>query len=164
MKCDYISNERSADPAKLSAMIRRVELFSGFNQLELVNIGKYLSLKYVSAGSKVFQQGDTGKDMYFVATGRVKVIKETAGNTTQITTVRPGQSLGEMSMLDTLPYSATVLAETNCYLLALSRARYLALLKEDPELGIKVLSQLAKLMSIRLRLTTGVLTSVSFKE
>ena len=164
MKFEYISDKPQTDPVKLASMIRRIRMFSNFTQLDMVNIAKFLSLKFIKSGTVIFREGDTDMAMYFVVTGRVNVVKQSPDADTKITTISQGQSMGEMSLLDTLPYSATVMAETNCNLVVLTRERYDALLKDYPKLAIKLLSQLSKLLSIRLRLTTGTLVSIAGKS
>ena len=164
MASQYITNKPKTDREKLTAMVRRIRLFSDFTPLDLENIANYLSLRQAAAGDTIFKEGGNDMEMYFVAKGRVNVIKESPDSSTPITTIIEGQSMGEMSMLDTMPYSATVLAETDCCLLVLGRDRYDSLLKDYPKLGNKLLSQLAKLMSIRLRLTTGMLVSISSRN
>lgn len=164
MASRFSTNMPKTEREKLAAMIRRVRLFSNFTPLDMENIGNYLSLRKVSAGETIFKEGDNDMEMYFVAKGRVNVVKESPDSSTSITTIIEGQSMGEMSMLDTMPYSATVMAETDCCLLVLGRDRYDSLLKNYPKLGNKLLSQLARLMSVRLRLTTGMLVSISSKN
>jgi CRP-like cAMP-binding protein len=65
--------------------------------------------------------------------------------------------MGEMSMLDGLPHSATSIATDNCILLMLTKLSYEKLAEEQPVLCNKLLTQIARLMSLRLRQTTGIL-------
>jgi CRP-like cAMP-binding protein len=65
--------------------------------------------------------------------------------------------MGEMSLLDELPYSATAVAREDTQLLLLTRMNFERLGIEQPVLCNVLLRQIARLMSLRLRQTTGIL-------
>ena len=62
-----------------------------------------------------------------------------------------------MSLLDDLPYSATATAKDLTKLVLITRHNFERLTEEHPILGVKMLKKIARLMSLRLRQTTGVL-------
>ena len=65
------------------------------------------------------------------------------------------KSFGEMSVLNREPRSATVIADTEVKLLILPRAEFDRLLDTQPKMAAKFLLRLARLLSQRLRETTG---------
>jgi CRP-like cAMP-binding protein len=109
-------------------------------------------------GVTIFKEGDKGMYMCVLATGLVDIFKLTPQNESKkVATVRPGKSMGEMSLLDDLPHSATAIAREDCTLLMLTKMNYERLMQEQPVLGNALLTQIARLMSLRLRQTTGIL-------
>jgi CRP-like cAMP-binding protein len=69
----------------------------------------------------------------------------------KLTTVTTGDVFGEMSMIDTAPRSATIIAQESCSLLAFPRDAFFALLREDPTLSVKFLWGLSQEMNKRIR-------------
>ena len=69
----------------------------------------------------------------------------------------PGKTFGEMSLVDGEPRSASVLADEKTTLIVLTADDFARLASEIPRLAIKVLLKISKLLSQRLRHTTGVL-------
>ncbi|MDB4443781.1 cyclic nucleotide-binding domain-containing protein [bacterium] len=69
--------------------------------------------------------------------------------------VGPGRIFGEMSLIDGEPRSASALAATYVTMPVFSKDNFVRLTKESPSFGVTVALKLAKLMSQRLRQTTG---------
>ena len=94
--------------------------------------------------------------MCLVTEGKVRIQKDQAvGGSQVIAQLGPGQAFGEMALFDAEPRSATVEAETDTTLVRLSTEDFQRLTREAPELGIKLLTKIASLMSQRLRQTSG---------
>lgn len=134
-------------------------MFSGFDTHELQIISSYLGVFQASAGTKIIHEGEPGQFMCILSEGRISISKAIADGSKQrrITILRPGRSLGEMSLIDDMPCSASAIADEDVTLLVLSRTNLERLTREHPRIGVKFLWQLAKLISQRLRQTTGVL-------
>jgi CRP-like cAMP-binding protein len=78
---------------------------------------------------------------------------------TPVTTLLAGQIAGELALLDGGRRSASMRAgPEGATLLSLRREKLTALCDEDPELGIRVLWNIAAALALRLRLTTRVVT------
>lgn len=93
----------------------------------------------VKAENAVFSEGDTGDEMYVVLEGilALKVGYEI------VDIIEPGDLMGEMAIIDSKTRSATALAKTDCRMIPVSRAKFLELVKENPEFAIHVMSVLA---------------------
>jgi len=74
-----------------------------------------------------------------------------------VATLGPGQTIGEMALLDGQPRSASVVAAEDLVLLVFTRAALEHLVEEKPSLAVKVLWKLARVLSQRLRQTSGAL-------
>lgn len=143
---------------ELCQMIESSRMFADFSRPEVQIIAGYSHAYEVAAGETIFREGDKGQFMCLIVEGKVNVLKETeVGTRKVITTVRAGQTMGEMSLLDDLPYSATATAKDRTKLVLITRNNFERLTDVHPVLGVKILRKIARLMSLRLRQTTGVL-------
>lgn len=103
-------------------------------------------LRY-QAKQTVVSPGDPGLFMYFPVEGRVAILSQDK----VLSHVGVGSVFGEMSLIDSAPRSARVVAETDALLLAVSRAQFLHLAQSHPEIGLALL----KLMAQRLQAATA---------
>src|SRR4051812_50045648 len=98
----------------------------------------------VAAGDVVVRQGDPGTDMYIIASGRVRITKtEPDGSVVDLGTRSRGEFFGEMSVLESLPRSATVTAAEESRLLVISQGQLLGRLRRDPTFCLALLRQLS---------------------
>lgn len=142
----------------LCGMIESMPMFSELARPDVEALADYLRAYEAKKGTVIFKEGSKGMFMCIVIAGRVDILKEgQEREQKKVAIVRPGKSMGEMSLLDELPYSASAVAREDTQLLLLTRMNFLRLNSEKPGLGNLVLRQIARLMSLRLRQTTGVL-------
>jgi|tagenome__1003787_1003787.scaffolds.fasta_scaffold20028438_1 CRP-like cAMP-binding protein len=98
----------------------------------------------VMAGDVVVHQGDPGSDMYVIASGRVRITRtEADGTVTDFGTRERGEFFGEMSVLESLPRSATVEAVEETRLLVISQGQLLVRIRRDPTFCLELLRQLS---------------------
>jgi CRP-like cAMP-binding protein len=143
---------------QLCSMIEAVPMFSDLARADVQLLAGYVRAYEAKKGTEIFKEGSKGMFMCIVLTGRVDILKQDQeGEQKKVATVRPGKSMGEMSLLDELPYSATAVAKEDTELLLLTRMNFERLDREQPVLCNAVLRQIARLMSLRLRQTTGIL-------
>jgi len=132
-----------------------------FQEIEL--LARHMDLQTVPAGDEIFHEGAPGEYMALVVRGRVRVLKEDSlGRRRRITTIVAGKTLGEMALIDNEPRSATAFADADTLLLVLTRPQFQRLVETYPGLGVKFVTNLARMMSQRLRRTSGIL--VEFLE
>jgi len=138
---------------ELASMLEKAALFSKFERAELNLLAHYCSAYRVEASHDLFKEAEKGQFMAVLLKGRIDILK--AGKL--ITTIRPGRALGEMSLIDGYPYSATARVIDESEIAMFTRSQFEQLCDEHPKLGLKVMRTLAGLISLRLRQTTGVL-------
>jgi CRP/FNR family transcriptional regulator, cyclic AMP receptor protein len=113
----------------------------------------------LKAGNSLFQAGDVGDGCYRVEEGLLKVtIASRSGSERILTVLGPGDIVGELSMIDGLPRSASVSAVREATLSFVKRAAFKRLVRKCPELCEMLVMLLAK----RLRETDGVVAAMSF--
>ncbi len=143
---------------QLCEMIETTQMFDDFLRNEVELVAKYSRAYEVEKGSPVFKEGQKGSFMCLLIDGRIDIFKEDdKRERKKITTIRPGKTMGEMSLLDDLPHSATTIATEKSTLVLITRNNFDHLLMEHPVLAVKLMRKIARLMSLRLRQTTGIL-------
>ena len=108
----------------------------------------------VEAGQKIFHRGDESDDMYLIRKGTVRVLLPlSSGIKHHIATFQRGNFFGELAFMDRGVRSADAEAKTDCKLYKLSRKEFNKYVDHNPEVGVEVLTRLARAISLRLRQT-----------
>jgi len=143
---------------ELCSLIERAQIFRELSRKEIVTLAQFAQAYRVRKTATVFHEGDKGDALYVVANGKVNLFKEAgSGSYKKIHMVSAGKTMGEMSLLDGLPYSASAVAAETSTLLMITKSRFECFTEEQPVIGLKVVTSIARLMSLRLRQTTGIL-------
>jgi CRP/FNR family transcriptional regulator, cyclic AMP receptor protein len=120
--------------------IARVPLFSACSQRELARVVKAVDEITVEAGRVLVEQGRAGHECYVIVAGEASVDRDA----NIIATLGPGDTIGELAVLDGGPRTATVTAITELDLLVLGQREFAALVSEVPSLSHKILVNLAR--------------------
>jgi len=127
-----------------------------FSDRELRALAEQMELYQASAGAVIFEEGSREAWMGIVARGHVEIGKtDRSGSDCLLATLGVGKVLGEMALVDAVARSARAVALTDARILVLTKREFERLLVTSPSLGVKLLLALARLMSRRLRLTSG---------
>jgi CRP/FNR family transcriptional regulator, cyclic AMP receptor protein len=141
---------------ELCSMIERTQMFKDFSRADIEHLARYARAYTVAKGKTIFREGQKAAFLCVIVDGVVDVIKKTdAHEPKKINSIRAGRSFGEMAVLDDMPHSATTVAADAVKLVMITKQKLEQLAIDNPTLGVKVLWELAKLMSLRLRQTTG---------
>ncbi|MDO8391552.1 MAG: cyclic nucleotide-binding domain-containing protein [Actinomycetota bacterium] len=119
--------------------LRNVTLFQGCSTKDLEKIAKASDEISMPAGSLIVDQGQTGREAFIVLEGSVSVKR----NGKKVNALGPGTVVGELSLLDHGPRTATVVCETDCVLLLLDQRHFMGVLDDVPALSHKLLATLA---------------------
>lgn len=126
-------------------VIAQVPLFSDLTRRELQIVSANCREREYPAGATLLRQGETGVGLYIVTSGKVHVTQETrTGETRDLGTFERGSVLGEMSLLDDLPRTATVIAIEPTRALVMPVWDFRAALRESPDIAIKLLAVLSR--------------------
>lgn len=126
-------------------MLGRVPLFLDLSKHELQRLGATCKQRQYGAGDVLMRQGDPGAGLFIIVSGRVRIEQQQADGTVQeLRTEEPGEVIGEMSLLDELPRSATVTALEPTRVLQLPVFDFRAALHEDADISIKLLAVLSR--------------------
>jgi CRP-like cAMP-binding protein len=129
--------KKSSDAAERLASI---ELFEGFSPEELKRVGELVDEVDADEGAELTEQGKPGQEAYVIVSGTASVVI----GSDVVTTLGPGELVGEMSLIDNRPRSATVRADTPMKLLALDVRSFKKLLDELPAANRAVMAKLTE--------------------
>ena len=125
----------------------------------LTDLFKEATAYNLREGDALFRAGDAGDGCYRIQTGLVKiVVTSQQGEERIISLLGPGAIVGELSMIDGGPRSASVVAVADCSLSFVSRARFQKYSEADPEL----MGYLVKTLTRRLREADDALAASTF--
>jgi CRP/FNR family transcriptional regulator, cyclic AMP receptor protein len=109
----------------------------------------------VKKGDAVFKEGDPGDGVYVLLEGGVEILKrDKAGGMQQLAKLSDGSVLGEMSLISgDSARSASAIATNDCRLLRIPSERFSKLVAGDNVAALKIIHNIAQVMSRRLHLT-----------
>ena len=126
-------------------LLRRVPLFSLLTVHQAEALGSAVSKRRFKRGEALVVQGQKSDALYLLLTGRARVsASDTRGREVILATLMPGDYLGEMSIIDNEPHSASVHALVQTDVLALGRAEFTRCLAENVSMSLVVMRGLVK--------------------
>lgn len=118
----------------ITAMLSRTLLFGSLAEEDLRAVADEMREVNFSSGQSVFSRGDTGKDIYLVTTGRVKLSVLTAeGRELSFAHAESGQVFGEIAVLDGGVRTADATAVSKVTTLILSKSAVMKLIETRAE-------------------------------
>lgn len=94
-------------------------------------------------GEILFREGDLSREMYIVQNGAIEVFKKVDGGTLILGRIERGSMVGEMSLLESLPRSASARALGNTSLLVFDPGSFLLKIRRDPTFAFELMKQLS---------------------
>lgn len=107
-------------------------------------------------GEIICREGEEGKGMFVILSGKVEVTKKVPDGELTIAILNKGEMFGEMALFDRLPRSATVRAHGEAVVLSIDKKGFIGKVSEDPTLSFNILES----MSRRIRTLTNELTKL----
>lgn len=141
--------------------LRSCQLFAGIPPAELTAIAEVTVVKTVARGSYLFHEGDPSNGFYIVQTGAINVHRVNAVGKEQVIHVfRAGESFAEGALATEKGYPADARAVEPSQVLLVQKAGFLALLRRQPELALRMLGS----MSAHLRILVAQLEDLTLKD
>ncbi|MDX1802894.1 MAG: cyclic nucleotide-binding domain-containing protein [Alcanivorax sp.] len=142
--------------SQVGEVLARMRLFVGLSEDELATLEKLVFVNRVPAGEPVCREGDRSDFVCFVVRGCLDIVKvNDDGGEVVIAHLRPGDSMGEMALVDSEPRSATVRAAEDATLIVLTRKGVEQLRKRSPHAASIVMENIARLLCAHLRQTSS---------
>ena len=148
----------SASSDRIAAMLENVQMFKDLEWAQVKALSEYIQIYRAPPKAVLFREGDQGYFMCVLLEGKLDVHKEDNRHVDKtVTTIFPGRSLGEMTIVDGEPRSATAVAVVTSILAVLTQENFMLIMRDKPALSAKLLFKIAQLISQRLRQTSGIL-------
>lgn len=132
-------------------LLKEMPLFGGLTPRTLQLLSQSAPRITVGRDHFFFREGDEGEAMYVLQDGEVAVLKSWQGETRELRRFLPGDSFGEMALIDLFPRSASVVAVRDSAALQLDNDLLLEIYHRDLEQFTLIQMNLARELSRRLR-------------
>jgi CRP/FNR family transcriptional regulator, cyclic AMP receptor protein len=133
-------------------MLERSPLFRGLSPEILGRIAVLAAQRSYPSGEVVFMQGDPGDALYAVVTGKIRISAGGSdGREIFLNIMEPGDTFGEIALLDGGPRTAAATAIVASELVLIRREHFLDVLAHEPRVALELL----RLCGERLRWTSG---------
>jgi len=144
-------------------ILRRTDIFFDLTRTQLEMLAAICEERNVRLGEIVFEENTPGSEMYIIARGAVEILLDPSmvggsgagqrgtGPVT-ITTLRAGQTFGEISLVDQgLRTASARCAEPDTQLLMVPPQKFMQLCDSYPELGYRVMRNIAADLAFKIR-------------
>ncbi|MEI7481912.1 MAG: cyclic nucleotide-binding domain-containing protein [Elusimicrobiota bacterium] len=150
---NILSSLYDKETLKKIDFLKNIRLFEGIKKRDLIHILENLQERTYLKGETIFTQGDIGRALFIVFSGKIALSRLERGTEKSeiIAEVQPGEFFGEMALLEEMPRTATVYALEETKVFMLFKIKLETLLFARPKIGVVIATQLAKIMSARLR-------------
>lgn len=142
-------------------ILNQADIFDELTNTQLELIGSITSERHYQAGDVIFEENTAGNEMYIIAEGEVEILVDpaTIGGSSErgahvIATFRRGQSFGEISLVDEGLRSASArCTRQDTHLIVIPRDKLMLLCNTYPQLGYRLMRNLAADMALKIRHT-----------
>ena len=138
------SIDTAIHPRAITIHLQKIPLFEGLSSENLTVLAQTLQLKPIERGELVVQKGSVGEHLFFLLVGRLQVVDFMEdGKEIGLNFFGVGDYFGELSIIDGLPRSASVVATENSLVASLTRVHALALMTKNPLIAERMLQRMA---------------------
>jgi CRP/FNR family transcriptional regulator, cyclic AMP receptor protein len=124
-------------------LLELVPLFSGLSRAQLSRVADLAQEVSYGSGRMIVRTGTPGLAFYVIVEGQAKVIRGRISSAKGQASLGPGDFFGEMALLDGGPRSASVVAQTPITTVRIERAPFRRMLKDEPDIALKLLEGMA---------------------
>lgn len=125
-------------------LLGKISLFEGLNEKLMEELATLVQVKEFAKKDYVMHKGERGDYLLFLLEGRLLVVDENEdGRQTGLNFIEPGDFLGELSVIDELPRSASIMAIAPSQMAMLSKSYARKLIFNHPLVAERMLKHLA---------------------
>lgn len=131
------ARERITEVIRMTSALRKIPFFMELAPSRIPDIISRLGKVYVKKGQTIIKEGAPGDRFYIIADGAFKVLKGALYNEQKaIATLGKNESFGEIALLNSVPRTSSVIAETNGLLYTLERDEFLSVAQTNIQAGL----------------------------
>ncbi|MCF6354726.1 MAG: cyclic nucleotide-binding domain-containing protein [Candidatus Polarisedimenticolaceae bacterium] len=124
-------------------LLKSVPLFSGLDDAELHTLFDHASVRSFPKNSVIINDGDESDSLYVIASGKVKIfLMDDKGKEIILNFQSVGEYFGELSLLDQVCRSASVITLEPCQFIVISRMAFMHCISQHPEVALRVIRDL----------------------
>jgi CRP-like cAMP-binding protein len=124
--------------------LARVPLFRQLDKGQIRSLAKFTRTRTYQPGEVLVHEGRLGFGLYCLQSGEVKVTQQTSGGEHELARLGPGQSFGEIALIDEGPRTATVTAVEPTTAVLLDKMQFHTELRNHPEVALTVMMALVQ--------------------
>ena len=132
-------------------VLAKMPIFARLTERELLRVMQAVEVRAYKDKELIIKEGTKGDELFIVLTGKVRVSR----GEQLLTFLGPGEHVGEMALIRSVPRSATVTAEGGAELIAIRRVDFFEILRKEHELAVKMLWQFLGVLADRLDQTSS---------
>jgi serine/threonine protein phosphatase PrpC/CRP-like cAMP-binding protein len=148
-----VDAERAKRLAQKRDVLANMPLFSRLTERELLRVMQAVEVREYKDGDLVILEGDKGDELFIVLEGKVRVSR--GGQA--LLDLGPGEHVGEMALIRSVPRSASVHSLGDAELIAIRRENFFEILRKEHEVAVKMLWQFLGVLADRLDQTSSAL-------
>lgn len=146
----FFKNERHSDNV---AFFRGIPIFHGLSARQLTRVMLAMQKRHYHTGETLFEEGQLGKAVFIIKSGQVELSRRTNDKQRSLGVLGAGQIFGEMALLEHMQRTATATVVEDGEIYLLYTATLEALIRDHAEIGVKLLRNMAIMLSALLRKT-----------
>ncbi|MFH2048056.1 MAG: aspartate ammonia-lyase [bacterium] len=136
----------------MNKFLQRIELFSELNDKERAMIVELVEIRELEKDVLLFQENDRQKSLYLIYDGEIELLKKSPfGEEKRLSFFSKYDFLGEGALLDNYPHSTTARTLLKTVVFVISSDKFREFCAPRPELGMKIFSSVARVISRRMR-------------
>lgn len=129
------------------SFLKNVPIFSELNERALELIQQKSRTRKLRRGVILLSEGETGESLYIIRSGKVKIfVSDDEGNEMTLFVEGPGSYIGEISLLDGAPRTASAVSIEKTEVISISRKDFMDVITENPEIAFNIINALTKKM------------------
>ena len=136
---------------EVTAQLKHTIIFNGLSDDALAELAQKASTRKLVKGDVLMRKGEPGDSLFLIHNGWVKIVTvDSKGDELIINKCGPGETIGEMALLDGAPRSATVVAMEDAEVLELKQDVFQHVLDQRPDVSLAIIRSYSE----RLRFST----------
>ena len=138
------AGDDDASIAEAQSALSQIPLFAGLGADSLETLQALTFRRTFQPGEAIVVQGHTGNGCYVIVSGKVEVVAGPPGSQQLIATLGPGEPFGEMALLGDWKRTASVIPVEDTTCIGIDRWVFLAYLRREPDLAVRMLQFVAQ--------------------
>lgn len=129
-------------------ILMKTPLFGGLGKRQLERLARQFVERTYKEGDAILTQGQGGEGLFVIESGEAEAVHRRAdGTSIVLNPLLPGDFFGELALLTDVTRTASVIAKKPTVCMVLTRWEFLSVIKQDGEMAVAVLQQLAERFS-----------------